>query len=293
MTDILDDVDQFRVRPDQAFRLADRPTKIDDIYKKKSHYKKILASHRDELADLQRMLYAQDRHAILLVFQGMDTAGKDGAIRHVMSGVNPSGCQVFSFKKPSAEELDHDWMWRTNCRMPERGRIGIFNRSHYEEVLVVKVHPQILRGQHIPKELLNEETVWEERYRDIVNFEDYASRNGTRIVKFFLHISQEEQRERFLERIDTPEKQWKFVESDLTERGYWEDYQRAYEDALGATSTARAPWYVIPGDDKKNARLIISRIVADTLQSLDMHYPEPGPDHAELLTRAKKQLLAE
>ncbi len=290
---MLDKVDKFRVREGEKFTLSKRDTLVKPAYKDKAEYKEILEAQRQELRDLQEVLYAQDRHSVLLVFQGMDTAGKDGAIRHVMSGVNPSGFQVFSFKKPSSEEMDHNWMWRTNRCMPERGRIGIFNRSHYEEVLVVKVHPGILKSQRIPTELLDEKRVWKQRYQDIVNFEDYAARNGTRVIKFFLHVSKDEQKQRFLARIEDPAKQWKFAEADIRERGYWKDYQAAYEDAIGATSTKRAPWFVIPADDKKNARLIISRIVADEMGKLDMKYPEPGPEHAELLVRAKAQLLAE
>lgn len=290
---MLDSVDSFRVIEGQPLSLADRPTCVAEAYESKKEYRKILEGQLAELKELQRVLYAQDKYSVLLVFQGMDTAGKDGAIRHVMSGVNPSGCQVYSFKKPSSEELDHDWMWRTTCRMPERGRIGIFNRSYYEEVLVVRVHPAILRGQRIPAHLVDEGQIWRQRYRDIVHFEDYAARNGTVILKFFLHVSKEEQKQRFLARIEDPAKQWKFAEADIRERGYWDDYQRAYQDALAATSTVQAPWYVIPADDKKNARLAISRVLVDTLKRLDMRYPEPGPDHAELLARAKAQLLAE
>ena len=288
------DISRFVVREGAPFRLADRATEIDPLYESKKDYHKILEDQIEDVQERQRMLYAQDRHAVLLVFQGMDTAGKDGAIRHVMSGINPSGCQVFSFKRPSTEELDHNWMWRTTARMPERGRIGIFNRSYYEEVLVVRVHPSILtNAQRIPTANVDLDRVWDQRYSDIRNFEDYACRNGTTIVKFFLNVSKEEQKQRFLERIDTPEKQWKFVKSDLKERGYWDDYQRAYEDAIAATTTEAAPWYVVPADDKKNARLIVSEVLRSTLASLPLRYPEPGPDHGAFLAEAKAALEAE
>jgi PPK2 family polyphosphate:nucleotide phosphotransferase len=204
----------------------------------------------------------------------MDAAGKDGAIRHVMSGVNPQGCEVFSFKLPSADELEHDFLWRTTCRLPERGRIGIFNRSYYEEVLIVRVHPEILRGQELPEELLDQKTIWEERYRSIVDLEDHLYRNGTRTVKVFLHLSRKEQRKRFLERIDEPDKNWKFNLADIHERKYWMQYMKAYEACLNATSTNHAPWYVVPADDKENARLVVSQIVLDTLKELKMAYPK-------------------
>ena len=226
------------------------------------------------LSSLQQLHYASNRYALLLIFQGMDAAGKDGAIRHVMSGVNPQGCEVFSFKQPSAEELEHDFLWRTTCRLPERGRIGIFNRSYYEEVLVVRVHPEILRNQGLSEELRDEKTIWEERYRSIVDLESHLYHNGTRTVKIFLHLSQEEQRKRFLERIDEPDKNWKFSLADIHERKYWKDYMKAYEACLSATSTHHAPWYVVPADDKENARLIVSQIVLDALQELKMAYPK-------------------
>ena len=213
----------------------------------------------EELSSLQRLHYASNRYAVLLIFQAMDAAGKDGAIRHVMSGVNPQGCQVFSFKHPSATELDHDFLWRTTQCLPERGRIGIFNRSYYEEVLIVRVHPEILRSQGLPDELLHEKTIWQERYRSIVDLENHLHRNGTRIIKFFLHLSKEEQRKRFIDRIDEPEKNWKFSMADIEERKYWKQYMQAYEACLSATSTKIAPWYVVPADDKKNTRLIISQ----------------------------------
>jgi PPK2 family polyphosphate:nucleotide phosphotransferase len=211
---------------------------------------------------------------LLLIFQALDAAGKDGSIRHVMSGVNPEGCEVFSFKQPSAEELKHDFLWRTTCRLPERGRIGIFNRSYYEEVLVVRVHPEILRNQGLSEELRDEKSIWKERYRSIVDLEEHLHRNGTRIIKFFLHLSKNEQRKRFLERIDEPDKNWKFSLADIHERKYWKHYTKAYEECLHSTSTHHAPWYIVPADDKDNARLIVSRIVIDALDDLKMAYPK-------------------
>jgi PPK2 family polyphosphate:nucleotide phosphotransferase len=264
----------FRVRPGEKVKLTEWPTIVKPFCKSKKRYKKLLAEHVQELSALQHLHYASNRYALLLIFQGMDAAGKDGAVRHVMSGVNPEGCEAFSFKQPSAEELEHDFLWRTTCRLPERGRIGIFNRSYYEEVLVVRVHPEILRGQGLPKELRDETTIWQERYRSIVDFEEHLHRNGTRIIKVFLHLSKDEQRKRFLERIDEPEKNWKFSLADIHERKYWSHYMTAYEACLSATSTDHAPWYVVPADDKENARLIVSQIVLDALTGLKMAYPK-------------------
>ena len=264
----------FRVRPGEKVKLRDRPTIVKPFCKSKKAYQELLAEHVEGLSSLQQLLYASNRYALLLIFQGMDAAGKDGAIQHVMSGVNPQGCEVFSFKQPSADELEHDFLWRTTCRLPERGRIGIFNRSYYEEVLIVRVHPEILRGQGLPEELLDEKTIWEERYRSIVDLEGHLFRNGTRTVKVFLHLSQKEQRKRFLERIDEPDKNWKFSLADIHERKYWMQYMKAYEACLNATSTHHAPWYVVPADDKENARLVVSRIVLDTLKELKMAYPK-------------------
>jgi PPK2 family polyphosphate:nucleotide phosphotransferase len=264
----------FRVRPGEKVQLKDWPTVVKPFFESKKQYQKILEKHIEELSSLQQLHYASNRYALLLIFQGIDAAGKDGAIRHVMSGVNPQGCEVFSFKQPSAEELEHDFLWRTTCRLPERGRIGIFNRSYYEEVLVVRVHPEILRGQELPETLLDEKSIWKERYRSIVDLEEHLYRNGTRILKFFLHLSKDEQRKRFLERIDEPDKNWKFSLSDVHERKYWQDYTKAFEDCLHATSTHHAPWYAVPADDKENARLIVSQIVLDTLDQLKMAYPK-------------------
>jgi PPK2 family polyphosphate:nucleotide phosphotransferase len=268
------DSNDFRVWPDKKVKLKDCPTIVKPFCKSKKDYQKLLDEHVEQLSSLQKLHYASNRYALLLIFQGMDSAGKDGAVRHVMSGVNPQGCEVFSFKQPSAEELEHDFLWRTTCRLPERGRIGIFNRSYYEEVLVVRVHPEILRNQRLPQELRDEKTIWKHRYHSIMNLENHLYRNGTRIVKIFLHLSKEEQRKRFLERIDVPDKNWKLSVADIHERKYWNDYMEVYEDCLNETSTKHAPWYVVPADDKENARLIVSRIVLDEMNDLKMAYPK-------------------
>ena len=280
----------FRVRPGARVKLKDWPTKMNPFCKSKKHYKKLLEEHVEALSTLQQLHYASHRYALLLIFQGMDAGGKDGAIRHVMSGVNPQGCEVFSFKQPSAEELEHDFLWRTTCRLPERGRIGIFNRSYYEEVLVVKVHPEILRNQGLSEELRNEKSIWKERYQSIVDLEQHLHRNGTRVIKFFLHLSKDEQRRRFLERIDEPEKNWKFSVADIHERKYWKHYMEAYEACLNATSTHEAPWFVVPADDKDNARLIVSQIVLDTLNDLKMAYPKTTPERRLELKAIRRQL---
>jgi PPK2 family polyphosphate:nucleotide phosphotransferase len=283
-------LNDFRVAPGKNVNLAKWPTKVKPLYASQKSYRKLLEEYRDELSALQRVLYAHDRYAVLLIFQGMDTAGKDGAIRHVMSGVNPQGCQVFSFKQPSSEELDHDFLWRTNKRLPERGRIGIFNRSYYEEVLIARVLPQVLAGQRLPAECVNPKTLWGERFQDIVNLEDYLHRNGTRVIKFFLHLSKEEQRQRFLARIDDPDKNWKLSPADTAMRERWDDFQHAYADCLGATSTRCAPWYVVPADDKHNARLIISHAIVETMKTLKMGYPEPTEAHREELQTVRRLL---
>ncbi len=280
----------FRVQPGKEVNLEEWPTIVKPFCKSKKRYKQLLGEHVEELSSLQRLHYASNRYALLLIFQGMDAAGKDGAIRHVMSGVNPQGCQAFSFKQPSAEELQHDFLWRATRHLPERGRIGIFNRSYYEEVLVVRVHPEILRGQGLPDELLDEKTIWEERYRSIVDLEEHLHRNGTRTIKVFLHLSKDEQRKRFLDRIDEPDKNWKFSLSDIHERSYWGDYMRAYEACLSATSTHHAPWYVVPADDKENARLIISQIVLDALNELKMAYPKTTAKRRRELKSIRRQL---
>ena len=264
----------FRVKEGDEVDLGKWATKVEPVYKSKDHYHKLLEEHVAQLSSLQQLHYASNRYAVLLIFQAMDAAGKDGAIRHVMSGVNPQGCQVFSFKHPSPAELQHDFLWRTTRDLPERGRIGIFNRSYYEEVLIVRVHPEILRTEGIPDAPHDEKAIWRDRYRSIVNLERHLHVNGTRIVKFYLHLSKEEQRKRFLARIDEPEKNWKFSLADIAERKFWKQYMKAYEECLGATSTREAPWYVVPADDKENARLIVSQIILDTLEGLEMSYPK-------------------
>jgi PPK2 family polyphosphate:nucleotide phosphotransferase len=281
----------FRVLPGKEFKLGDRPTSIKPFCKSKHQYRKTLEGHVEELSSLQQLHYASHRYALLIIFQGIDAAGKDGAIRHVMSGVNPEGCEVYSFKQPSAEELEHDFLWRTTCRLPERGRIGIFNRSYYEEVLVVRVHPEILRNEGLSEELRDEKLVWDERYRSIENFEKHLHINGTHVVKIFLHLSQEEQRKRFLERIDDPDKNWKFSLADIHERTYWKQYAEAFEECLNATSTQASPWFVVPADDKDNARLIVSRIVMDALKGLKMSYPKTTAKRKAELQAIRKLLV--
>jgi PPK2 family polyphosphate:nucleotide phosphotransferase len=280
----------FRVQPGEKVKLGKWPTLVKPICKSKQGYQELLEGHIAELSALQQLHYASNRHALLLIFQGMDSAGKDGAIRHVMSGVDPQGCEVFSFKKPSAEELEHDFLWRTTCRLPERGRIGIFNRSYYEEVLIVRVHPKILRSQGLSENLRDEKTFWKERYRSIVDLENHLHRNGTRIIKFFLHLSKAVQRKRFLERIDEPDKNWKFSGADIHERKYWKHYMRAYEACLTATSTHHAPWHVVPADDKENARLIVSQIVLDALNGLKMVYPKTTAKRRREFKAIRKEL---
>ena len=282
--------DDFRVPPAEKVNLKKWATRVKPVYKSKKNYAKLLQEHVEELSALQRLHYASNRYSLLLIFQAMDAAGKDGAIRHVMSGVNPQGCQVFSFKHPSATELEHDFLWRTTRALPERGRIGIFNRSYYEEVLIVRVHPEILRTQGLPDALLDERSIWKQRYRSIVDLENHLYRNGTRIMKFFLHLSKDEQRKRFLERIDEPDKNWKFSLADVEERKFWKQYMRAYEACLSATSTKIAPWYVVPADDKENARLIISRIILDTFKSLKMRYPETDAKRRRELLSIRQRL---
>ncbi len=281
---------EFRVEPGKKVHLRDWPTKVRPFHKSKKRYQELLEEHVARLSSLQQLHYASNRYALLVVFQALDAAGKDGAIRHVMSGVNPQGCQVSGFKQPTPEELEHDFLWRTTRRLPERGQIGIFNRSYYEEVLVVRVHPEILRGEGLSEELRDEKTVWEKRYRSIVDLEEHLHRNGTRIVKVFLHLSRNEQRKRLLARIDDPEKNWKFSLADIHERKYWKQYRKAYEACLSATSTHHAPWYVVPADDKENARLIVSQIVLDTLKGLRMEYPKTTPKRRREL-RAIRKLL--
>ena len=280
----------FRVRKGDDVNLKKWPTRVDPVYKSKDQYQKLLGDHVVELSSQQQLLYASNRHAVLLIFQAMDAAGKDGAIRHVMSGVNPQGCQVFSFKHPSAGELQHDFLWRTTRDLPERGRIGIFNRSYYEEVLIARVHPEILLGEGIPDTRGEDKAVWHGRYRSIVDLERHLHTNGTRIIKFFLHLSEEEQRKRFLARIDEPEKNWKFSNADIEERKFWKHYMKAYEQCLSATSTGESPWYVVPADDKENARLIVSQIVLDTFEELKMSYPKTSAKRRRELLSIRKRL---
>jgi len=271
------DVKNFRAREGERVVLKRWPTSVKPVYRSTKEYAKLIEEHVQTLSSLQNVHYACSRYAVLFIFQGMDAAGKDGTIRHVMSGVNPQGCQVFSFKPPSAEELRHDFLWRATRCLPERGQIGIFNRSYYEEVLIVRVHPELLRTEGIPEEGAADGKFWQERYRSIVQFENHLCRNGTRIVKFFLHLSREEQRKRFLQRIGDPEKNWKFSEADIKERKYWKAYMAAYERCIAGTSTDNAPWYIVPADDKENVRLIVSQIAVDTLKGLKASYPRTPP----------------
>ena len=280
----------FRVREGDEVNLKKWPTMVDPVYKSKEEYQEVLREHVAQLSLQQQLLYASDRHAVLLIFQAMDAAGKDGAIKHVMSGVNPQGCQVFSFKHPSSTELQHDFLWRTTRDLPERGRIGIFNRSYYEEVLIVRVHREILRSEGIPDDSQDDKAIWRDRYRSIAGLERHLHVNGTRIVKFYLHLSKEEQRRRFLERIDEAEKNWKFSLADIEERKFWKQYMKAYEECLGATSTREAPWYVVPADDKENARLIVSQIILDTLEGLKMTYPKMSAERRRELLAIRKRL---
>jgi PPK2 family polyphosphate:nucleotide phosphotransferase len=283
----------FFVSPDQKVRLKDWPTSVTPIYSSTPNYKKMLEEYTDELKNQQRLLYASNSHALLIIFQAMDAAGKDGVIQHVMSGVNPQGCQVFSFKHPSPKELNHDFLWRTTQCLPERGYIGIFNRSYYEEVLIVRVHPHLLRSENLPTPLIDHHEVWEGRYRSIVDFEAHLARSGTKIIKFFLHLSKEEQRQRFLDRINKVEKNWKFSADDLKEREYWDLYMEAYEACLSATSSQAAPWFIVPADDKKNARLFVSRIIVQTLQDLKMTFPKPSKEREEELEFFRQILINE
>jgi PPK2 family polyphosphate:nucleotide phosphotransferase len=266
------------------------PTTVERYFKSKEQYHELLEKHVESLSTLQQLHYASGRYALLLIFQGMDAAGKDGAIRHVMSGLNPEGCEVYSFKQPSAEELKHDFLWRTTSRLPERGRIGIFNRSYYEEVLITRVHPEILDTQNLPAHSRHDKHFWRDRYRSITELEAHLHRNGTQIIKFFLHLSKKEQAKRFLERIDVPDKNWKFSVSDINERKYWKDYMRVYGHCLAETSTHHAPWYAVPADDKENARLVISQIVMDAFDELKMAYPKTTPKRRRELKAIGKQL---
>jgi PPK2 family polyphosphate:nucleotide phosphotransferase len=283
--------DKFRVFEDEKVTLSKRPTLTRCYYRSKKDYQELLADSVSHLSSLQQRHYAANSHALLIIFQAMDAAGKDGMIKHIMSGVNPQGCQVFSFKHPSATELSHDFLWRTTQCLPERGRIGIFNRSYYEEVLIARVHPKILEMEGVPNHVMRKKDVWKGRYESINDLERHLYRNGTRIIKFFLHLSKEEQKNRFLARIDAPEKNWKLSPSDMIERKYWDQYMEAYEACLKATSTSEAPWYIIPADDKDNSRLIVSSIILDTLHSLKSDFPKSSKKQREELLTLRSQLI--
>ncbi len=283
--------EQYCVGDDKNFTLKDKPT---DYFgdEDKAAIQKTLKMGVKALAAMQETLYAQDKWSVLIIFQAMDAAGKDGAIKHVMSGINPQGCQVSSFKGPSSEELDHDYLWRCQKHLPERGRIGIFNRSYYEEVLVVRVHEQILKSQKIPEKLITKD-IWENRFEDIRNFEKYLTRNGTIVIKFFLNVSKDEQKRRFIERVDNPDKNWKFSAADAKERGYWDDYMHAYEELIKNTSTKKSPWYVIPADNKSYARIAIASAIIHALDEMDLEYPKVSPEKIAELNEVKKALLEE
>jgi PPK2 family polyphosphate:nucleotide phosphotransferase len=285
----------FRVREKDHVNLKEWSTLVKLTYHSKDHYEAILADHVKVLSNLQTLLYASNRNALLLIFQGMDSAGKDGTIKHVMSGVNPQGCHVSSFKHPTATEIKHDFLWRTTRELPERGQIGIFNRSYYEEVLIARVHPEILKGEGLKNDINSaprKKDIWKRRYRSIVDLEKHLHQNGTKIIKFYLHLSPGEQRKRFLDRIDDPKKNWKLSPSDISERAAWKKYRKAYEEALSATNTSEAPWYIVPADDKREAHLITSRIVIDTLEGLNMKYPKIGKKRREELKSIRKHLVA-
>ncbi len=286
------DTERFRIRPGTKVRLDDHDPAFHGKYDSKDTAADRLAEGIQEMRELQERLYAQDRYSVLLIFQALDAAGKDSTIEHVMSGVNPQGCEVHSFKAPSEEELDHDFLWRSNRRLPERGRIGVFNRSYYEEVLVVRVHPEILARQKVPAHLVTER-IWRERFEDIVNLERYLSRNGTVIRKFFLNVSKAEQKKRFLSRLDDPEKHWKFSPDDVKERERWKDYRTAYEEALAATSTEEAPWYVIPADHKWFTRMAVADVIVDTLRGMKLEFPRVPEARRPDYEAARARLLAE
>lgn len=285
--------EKFRISEGSKVDLSDHPTDFTGDYTDKSEAKKDLEKNVERLRGLQDVLYAHDRYSLLIIFQAMDAAGKDGAIEHVMSGVNPQGCHVVSFKQPSDEELSHDFLWRCAKNLPERGKIGIFNRSHYEEVLVVRVHPQILAGQHLPDEIRNDKDIWKKRFEQIRNFESNLTSNGTHILKFFLNVSKKEQKQRFLDRIAEEDKNWKFSMGDVKERGHWDDYMNAYADAIGNTSTEEAPWYIIPADKKWFTRLAVSEVIVEKLESMKLHYPVVTDEHKAELIEAKKILESE
>ncbi len=283
-------IEKFLVPEGKKLNLKSHPTDYTGEYTDKRQAVEDLRKNVERLSELQDVLYAQNNHALLIVFQAMDAAGKDGAIKHVMSGLNPQGCEVTSFKQPSAEEIDHDYLWRSMKRIPERGRIGIFNRSYYEDVLVVRVHPEILRLSQMPEELENDKNIWKKRFLQIRNFENYLTENGTHVLKFFLHVSKEEQRNRFLERIETPEKNWKFSAGDAKERGFWDEYMNAYTDAMQNTSTKNAPWHIIPADKKWFTRVAVSEIIIRKMESLNLQYPMVSEAQRHSLLEAKELL---
>ncbi len=286
-------IEKFRVVEGTKVNLKNHPTDFTGDYTDNKDPEKELEKNVERLAALQNALYAEDKNTLLLIFQAMDAAGKDGAIKHVMSGVNPQGCHVVSFKQPSSEELDHDFLWRCQKNLPERGKIGIFNRSHYEEVLVVRVHPQILQSQQLPLSTLNDKDIWKKRFKHIRDWEDHLSENGTHIIKFFLNLSKQEQKVRFLSRIDEKDKNWKFSMGDVRERALWDEYMKCYTEALEATSTTRSPWYIIPADKKWFTRLAVSEIIVKKMQSLDLQYPTVTDEHMSELLEARKMLEAE
>jgi PPK2 family polyphosphate:nucleotide phosphotransferase len=283
-------IERFHVPEGAELDLSDHPTDFTGDYTDKEDAVKDLAENIERLKDLQKVLYADDKHALLIIFQALDAAGKDGAIKHVMSGVNPQGTQVFSFKAPSQEEQDHGYLWRCMKSTPERGRIGIFNRSYYEDVLVVRVHPSLLKSSQLPEAIKDDPEIWQKRFEQIRNYEKYLHENGIEILKFFLNVSKEEQKDRFLARIENPDKNWKFSTADMKERGFWDDYQKAYREAIEATSTENAPWYILPADKKWFTRLAVSEVIAAKLESLGLEYPEVGEEHKERLQEAKKNL---
>ena len=284
-------IKEFRAKAGDVVDLKKWPTHIPPLYKTKAEYKKRLAEQVEKLSALQELLVSLHRESVLVVFQAMDTAGKDGAIKHVMSGVNPQGCQVFSFAHPSAVELKHDFLWRTTRDLPERGKIGLFNRSYYEEVLIVRVHPEILKAEGLPPHAEDDDDIWKKRFQSIREFEQHLHRNGTRVVKIFLHISKDEQRTRLLERIDTPAKNWKMQAGDVDERKYWKQYRKAYEECMTATTSREAPWYIVPADDKQTARLLVSRIIVESLEELDLKPPETTAERHKELQQLRARLL--
>lgn len=282
--------EDYLVAPKAKVKLKDWPTTVKPLYESKDEYRAILAEHSTQLSDLQSLLNASASYSMLIIFQAMDAGGKDGMIKHVMSGVNPQGCDVYSFKTPSAEDRAHDFLWRTNKSLPERGKIGIFNRSYYEEVLIARVHPQVLEAQNIPPALMNKETIWKDRFKSIMDMESHLHRSGTIVLKFYLHISREEQRKRFIARIDEPAKNWKITPADIAERQYWKDYTEAYEEAISTTSTEDCPWFIIPADDKLSSRLIVSQILVKQLADLKLSYPKTDKKRREDLLAIRGDL---